>query len=89
MIPLFYSMEDEKYVGQRGPDKEQREFNPKSLLNLKQFQKPASNVSPSVNPAVNSGVNWSKLGNIAIVAIVISALIWKLYQRKKYSEDKK
>ena len=75
-------MEDEKYVGQRGPDKEPREFNPKSLLNLKQFQKPAFEASLSVN----SGVNWEKLGKIAIV-IVFSAIIWKLYQRKKNSEN--
>jgi len=32
--------ESEKYVGQRGPDKQQREFNPKSLYNLKQYQIP-------------------------------------------------
>ena len=76
-------MEDERYVGQRGPDREQREFNPKSLLNLKQFQKPVS----EANLSVNSGVNWSKLGKIAIVVIVLSAIIWELYQRKKNSES--
>lgn len=72
---------EEKHVGQRGPDKETREFNPKSLLNLKQF-KPASNVSLSVNPDVNSGVNWGKLGKIVIIGIIISAIVWKLYQGK-------
>lgn len=76
-------MENEKYVGQRGPDKEQREFNPKSLLNLKQFQKPETTMSS----AVNSDVNWVKLGKIAVVAVAISAVIWKLYQRRKRLED--
>lgn len=69
--------------GQRGPDREHREFNPKSLSNLKQFQKPVS----EANLSVNSGVNWSKLGKIVIVVIVFSAIIWKLYQRKKNSEN--
>lgn len=80
---------EKRGIGERGPDKEKRDFNPKSLSNLKQFQKPVSNVSPSVNPTINSGVNWSKLGKIAIIAIVISAVFWKLYQRKKRSEDTK
>lgn len=78
-------MEDEKYIGQRGPDVKPREFNPKSLSNLKQFQKPV----PSTNPSVNSGVNWSKLGKFAIIAIVISTLVWKLSRWKKHPEDTK
>ena len=79
---------DEKHsIGERGPDKEKRDYNKKSLFNLKQFQKPVSNVSPNVNPTVNSGVNWAKLGKIAIVAIVISAIFWKLYQRKKNFDE--
>ena len=82
MILLLYGME-EKYVGQRGPDKEQREFNPKSLLNLKQFQKPV----PETNLSVNSGVNWDKIGKIALVVIIISAVFWKLYRRKKESNN--
>lgn len=76
-------MENERFVGQRGPDKKPRVFNPKSLSNLKQFQKPVS----EANLSVNSGVNWSKLGQIAIVVIVFSAIIWKLYHRKKNSEN--
>lgn len=80
-------MDEKRGIGERGPDKEKRDFNPKSLSNLKQFQKPASNVSSSVNPVLNSGVNWAKLGKIAIIAIVISAVFWKLHQRKKHSED--
>lgn len=75
--------ENERYIGQRGPDKEPREFNPKSLLNLKQFQEPES----SVDLSVNLGVNWIKIGIIAIVAIIISAIFWKLYQRKKRSDS--
>lgn len=77
---------EKRGIGERGPDKEKRVYNKKSLFNLKQFQKPVSNASPSVNPAVNSGMNLSKLGKIAIIAIVISAVFWKLYQRKKNSE---
>jgi hypothetical protein len=75
--------ENERYVGQRGPDKESREFNPKSLLNLKQFQK---NLGTGTDSSVNLGINWIKIGIVAIVAIVISVLAWKLYQRKKKSE---
>lgn len=82
-------MDEKRSIGERGPDKEKRDFNKKSLFNLKQFQKPVPNVGTSVDPAANTGVNWSKLGKIAIVVIVISALIWKLYQRKKHSEDTK
>lgn len=32
-------MDEEHGIGERGPDKIKRDFNPKSLLNLKQFQK--------------------------------------------------
>jgi hypothetical protein len=79
-------MDKERGIGERGPDREKRDYNKKSLFNLKQFQKPAQNATPSVNPAVNSGVNWSKLGKIAIVVVVISALIWKLYQKKHFGD---
>lgn len=84
----FYIIMDEsniseRGIGQRGPDRKPRAVNPKSLSNLKQFQKPVS----EANLSVNSGVNWSKLGKIAIVVIVFSAIIWKLYQRKKNSES--
>ena len=62
----------EKYVGQRGPDKQPREFNPKSLLNLKQYYTPI--------PAVNSITiaNWSKIGIILIFTIILSIVIWKI-----------
>ena len=68
--------------GQRGPDREHREFNPKSLSNLKQFQKSVSEASLSVNSDVNLGINWSKVGMMVTFVAAISVLIWKLYQRK-------
>lgn len=85
MVFLLDSMEseNERYVGQRGPDKESREFNPKSLSNLKQFQKPIQNVNPSINLAVNSGTNRNKLGMITIFVIIVGLLIWKIRQKKK------
>ena len=73
------TMDEKREIGQRGPDKEKREFNPKSLSNLKQFQKPVS----EANLSVNSGTNWIKLGKVAIIIIIISGLIWKIYQKKK------
>jgi uncharacterized protein YybS (DUF2232 family) len=75
-------MESERYVGQRGSDIEPRKFNPKSLLNLKQFQKPVSEASLSVN----SGVNWTKVGKIVIILFAISAIIWKIKQKKNSSD---
>jgi hypothetical protein len=75
----------ERGIGQRGADKEPREFNPKSLLNLKQFRKPVSKANLSVNPAVNSGINWNKLGIIAVFVITVGLLIWKI--RKKESDS--
>lgn len=72
-------MEDERYVGQRGPDKEPREFNPKSLLNLKQFQKPVS----EANLSTNSGMNWTKIGIIGIFVLTLCLIIWKRYNKKK------
>jgi hypothetical protein len=43
-------MDKERGIGERGPDREKRDYNKKSLFNLKQFQKPAQNATPSVNP---------------------------------------
>lgn len=83
------SVMGEKRSMMSASDKEKRDYNKRSLFNLKQFQKPVPNANPSVNQVVNSGVNWAKLGKIAIIAIVISAVFWKLYQRKKRSEDTK
>lgn len=54
-------MENEKYVGQCGPDRKRRVFNPKSLSNLKQFQKPVS----EANLSVNLGTNWIQVGLFA------------------------
>ncbi|MEW6044033.1 MAG: hypothetical protein AB1608_07190 [Thermoproteota archaeon] len=76
-------MDEERGIGERGPDKKKRDFNPKSLFNLKQFQKPVSNVTPSVNPAVNSGVNWSKIGIILLFVITAGLAMWKIRNRKK------
>lgn len=70
---------EEKYVGQRGPDKEPREFNPKSLLNLKQFQKPVS----EANLSVNSDMNLSRLGLITVFAMIVGLAIWKIRNRKR------
>lgn len=78
-------MDEKRGVGERGPDREKRVFNKKSLFNLKQFQKPVSNVSPSVNPAVNSGVSWSKIGIIIVTAIIAGFAIWKIRNRRKKS----
>ncbi|NDB46910.1 MAG: hypothetical protein EB163_06435 [Nitrososphaeria archaeon] len=80
-------MDEKRGVGERGLDKEKRDYNKKSFFNLKQFQKPIQNVNPSVNPAANTSVNWAKLGKIAIVAIIISAVFWKLYQKRKNSSE--
>lgn len=71
----------ERGIGQRGQDKEPRAFNSKSLLNLKQYQKPVS----ETNLGVNSGINWTKVGKIVIILLAISALIWKIKQKKNDS----
>jgi len=73
---------EERGIGERGPDKQPRDFNPKSLFNLKQNQKPASNV----NPSVNVGVNWAKLGIILISTIIAAFAIWKIWNRKRSDE---
>jgi hypothetical protein len=74
-------MDDERYIGQRGPDKEQREFNPKSLLNLKQFQKPAMATNSDVNPVANLYINWLKIGIIIVIIIAVGLIIWKILDR--------
>lgn len=63
----------ERGVWQRGPDKEPRTFNPKSLLNLKQFQKPIR----EANLNINLGVGWPKIGIIVFFAIIAGLRIWK------------
>ncbi|MGI0057126.1 MAG: hypothetical protein ACREAK_07100 [Nitrosarchaeum sp.] len=69
---------EERGIGERGPDKQPRDFNPKSLFNLKQFQKPV--------PSVNSGVNWTKIGIILASTIIAAFAIWKIWNRKKNQE---
>ena len=66
---------EERGIGERGPDKQPRDFNPKSLSNLKQFQKSA--------PNVNSGVNWAKIGIILASIIIAVFAIWKIWNRKE------
>jgi hypothetical protein len=78
---------EKRGIGERGPDKEKRDFNPKSLSNLKQFQKPASSVRPSVNPAVSSGMSWSKIGIIIVTAIIAGFAIWKIRNRRKKQNE--
>jgi len=67
-----------KRIGQRGPDRKPRVFNPKSLLNLMQFQKPVSEVDLDIN----SGINWSKLGKILVVIMAL-VLLWRMYDQRK------
>lgn len=67
--------EEERGIGERGPDKQPRDFNPKSLFNLKQFQKPI--------PTVNAGVNWGKIGIVLISVIIAAFAIWKIWNKKK------
>jgi len=67
--------ESEKYVGQRGPDKQPREFNPKSLYNLKQYKIPE-------NIPVTS--NWNYVLIVVLIVIFIAILgviIWKIYDK--------
>ena len=75
-------MKDEKYVGQRGPDKEPRQVNPKCLLNLKQFQK--SELTESLN---TNSIDWSKLGIILLLLLAIGFGIWLIWNRRKDSSD--
>lgn len=80
-------MNERRGIGERGPDKEKREYNKKSLFNLKQFQNPVPNVNPSVNPAVNSSVSWSKIGVIIVTAIIAGFAIWKIRNRRKNQDE--
>lgn len=68
--------ESEKYVGQRGPDKQPREFNPKSLYNLKQYTIP-------VNIPVTS--NWNYVLIVALIVVFIAIL--SVIIAKKLSSD--
>ncbi len=53
--------ESEKYVGQRGPDKQPREFNPKSLYNLKQYKIPEN---------IPVKTNWNYVLIVVFIAIL-------------------
>jgi len=66
-----FESEDVRGVGQRGPDKQPREFNPKSLSNLKQYQV----------PDIPDNIHWNYLligGFIALLGVII----WKLRKSK-------
>jgi len=65
-------MDDTNRVGQRGPDKQPREFNPKSLSNLKQYQIP-ENISTKINP------NYLLIGGFVLL---LGVILWKLYSSK-------
>ncbi len=64
--------ESEKYVGQRGPDKQPREFNPKSLSNLKQYR---------IHENISTKTNWN------YVLIVVFIAILGVIITKKLSSD--
>jgi len=70
------SLESEKYVGQRGPDKQPREFNPKSLYNLKQYKIPE-------NLPVKTNWNYVLIVVFAVIFIAILSMII----HKKLSTD--
>jgi len=76
MSESFDASETVRGIGQRGPDKQPREFNPKSLSNLKQFQEPV--------PEVNSNFNWSKIGIVLVLIMIFGFVIWKIWNRKKH-----
>jgi len=63
--------ESEKYVGQRGPDKQPREFNPKSLSNLKQYRIPEN---------LPVKINWNYVLIVVFIAI-LGVIIWKIYDK--------
>jgi len=68
--------ESEKYVGQRGPDKQQREFNPKSLYNLKQYRIPEN---------IPVKTNWNYVLIVALIVVFIAIL--GVIVHKKLSSD--
>lgn len=72
----FLDGESEKYVGQRGPDKQPRKFNPKSLSNLKQYKIPEN---------IPVKTNWNYV--LIVVLIVIFIAILGAIITKKLSSD--
>jgi len=68
--------ESEKYVGQRGPDKQPREFNPKSLYNLKQYKIPEN---------IPVKLNWNYVLIVALIVVFIAVL--GVIITKKLSSD--
>ena len=69
------SLESEKYVGERGPDKVPREFNPKSLYNLKQYKIPE-------NIPDKSNLNYLLIAVFVVIFIaILGMIIWKIYDK--------
>ena len=76
MSESFDASETVRGIGQRGPDKQPREFNPKSLYNLKQFQESI--------PEVNSNFNWLKIGIVLVLTMIFGFIIWKIWNWEKH-----
>ena len=65
-------MDDTNKVGQRGPDKQPREFNPKSLSNLKQFQ---------ISEKIPLTINWNYVLIVGFIAL-LGVIIWTFCKSK-------
>jgi len=72
MSESFDVSETQREIGQRGPDKQPREFNPKSLSNLKQYQ---------ITENIQTRITWNYL-IIAVFALFLGVIIWKFYNNK-------
>ena len=71
MSESFDVSETQREIGQRGPDKQPREFNPKSLSNLKQYQ---------ISENIPAKANW-KYVMIAVFILLLGVIIW-IYKSK-------
>ena len=76
MSESFDASETVRGIGQRGPDKQPREFNPKSLYNLKQYRIPEN---------IPVKTNWNYV--LIVVLIVIFIAILCVIITKKLSSD--
>jgi len=65
-------MDDTNGVGQRGPDKQPREFNPKSLSNLKQYQ---------ISEDIKTKISWNYL-LVGGFVLLLGVIIWKFHKSK-------
>jgi len=74
MSESFDASETVRGIGQRGPDKQPREFNPKSLSNLKQYQIPEN---------ISTKTNWNYVLIVTLIIVFIAILgviIWKFHK---------